>query len=44
MVTESDLLRRLALSDEPQHGWLRSLFDDHDRAAALVPTVRPHRT
>jgi CBS domain-containing protein len=33
MVTESDLLRRLALSDEPQHGWLRSLFDDHDRAA-----------
>jgi CBS domain-containing protein len=33
MVTESDLLRRLALSDEPQHGWFRGLFDNHDRAA-----------
>jgi CBS domain-containing protein len=33
MVTEADLLRRLALSDEPQHGWFRALFDDQDRAA-----------
>jgi hypothetical protein len=33
MVTESDLLRRLALLSEPQHGWFRALFDDQDRAA-----------
>ena len=33
MVTESDLLQRLALSDEPQHGWFRALFDNQDRAA-----------
>ncbi|HWL69286.1 MAG TPA: CBS domain-containing protein [Geminicoccus sp.] len=33
MVTESDLLRRLALSDEPQLTWFQSLFDNHDRAA-----------
>jgi CBS domain-containing protein len=33
MVTEGDLLRRLALPDEPRHGWFRALFDDQDRAA-----------
>jgi CBS domain-containing protein len=33
MVTEGDLLRRLALSDEPQLGWFRGLFDNHDHAA-----------
>jgi CBS domain-containing protein len=33
MVTESDLLQRLALSDEPQHGWFRALFDNQDGAA-----------
>jgi CBS domain-containing protein len=33
LVTEADLLRRFVLSDEPQHGWLRGLYDNHDRAA-----------
>lgn len=33
MVTETDLLRRLAFSDEPQRGWFRGLFDNHDQAA-----------
>ena len=33
IVTEGDLLHRLALADEPRHGWFRALFDDQDRAA-----------
>src|SRR5690349_15057307 len=33
MVTEGDLLRRLALLDKPQLGWFRGLFENHDLAA-----------
>jgi CBS domain-containing protein len=40
MVTETDLLRRLAFDDEPRHGWLRSLFDDRDRAADRYTRAR----
>ena len=52
MVTEGDLMRRLALSDEPRHGGFWTLFDDqvsagerhariHDSAARDVMTARP---
>nr|WP_246526281.1 CBS domain-containing protein [Plastoroseomonas hellenica] len=33
MVTETDLLRRLAIADEPKPGWFRRLFADQDEAA-----------
>jgi CBS domain-containing protein len=33
IVTEADLLRRLAFADEAPSGWLRSWFEDYDRAA-----------
>ena len=33
MVTEGDLMRRLALSDEPRHGWFWTPFDDQVGAA-----------
>ncbi|WP_237213342.1 CBS domain-containing protein [Falsiroseomonas oryziterrae] len=33
IVTEADLLRRLVLADEVPTGWLRSWFEDYDRAA-----------
>jgi len=40
MVTEGDLLRRLAMSDEPERGWLRALFRNQDHAADRY--VRAH--
>lgn len=33
MVTETDLLRRLAIADETKPGWFRRMFADHDQAA-----------
>lgn len=33
MVTETDLLRRLSIADEPRAGWFRRLFADPDEAA-----------
>ena len=40
MVTEGDLMRRLALSDEPRHGWFRPPFDDQVGAAERDARVR----
>jgi CBS domain-containing protein len=40
VVTESDLLRRLSLPDEPRRGWFRGMFDDQDLAA--VRYARAH--
>ena len=33
VVTEGDLLRRLALSDEPENGWFRAMLADKEGAA-----------
>lgn len=33
MVTETDLLRRLSIADEPKPGWFRRMFADPDQAA-----------
>lgn len=40
MVTEGDLMRRLALSDEPRHGWFWTPFDDQVGAADRDARVR----
>ena len=40
MVTEGDLMRRLALSDEPRHGWFWTPFDDQVGAAERDARVR----
>ena len=40
MVTEGDLMRRLALSDEPRHGWFWTPFDDQVGAAERRARVR----
>ncbi len=40
MVTEGDLMRRLALSDEPRHGWFWTPFDDQVGAAERHARVR----
>jgi CBS domain-containing protein len=40
MVTEGDLMRRLALSDEPRHGWFWTPFDDQVGAAERSASVR----
>jgi CBS domain-containing protein len=40
MVTEADLVRRLAFDDKPRQGWLRSLFADRDRAADRYARAR----
>ena len=39
VVSEADLIRRLASGDPPEPGFLRSLFYDRDRAAARYAAV-----